>query len=142
MRNKIKIPFTRFSTIPLVSFTLTNGKKCTAIIDTGSDVTIFDREFVKKNKDDFSIVSDVLFNVSGIHSVNKHRSVEIKTKIAFTSNLNIEVSCTGLILPLDTVQKEIEYVDMLLGSDFLSQHNMTIDFENNLLSFEYDISSQ
>ncbi len=147
MKNKAEIAFinTCESDIPLVSFSLEEGgERYLAIIDTGSELTLFDYSFVKKNQDYFvDVQNDGEYNVVGV-SDNKSIHVSEKSTNFIFKDVNDEdkeIPLLGLSTDLSDLSNRFmnTYGDefnivALIGSNEMRKLGCVIDFVKENIS--------
>lgn len=138
---KVKIPFTKLREhVPFVKFKLKDGTEGTAVVDTGSEATFFDKDFVEEHKDQFNIF-DVkgLMNVIGIGDNKSVKLQYIETDLCF-DDMRISMFDT---VPIDLghISKQLGAsvkIDALFGSDFLSYTNAKLDFMKKELILQHE----
>ena len=137
MGNMIKVPFVEFeSKVPLVEFRA-GEHAFVALLDTGSESTLFDPEILKKG------------NIKPIHTGKAMDFVGFNGKTERTEILavhddfildNQKVNIFGLVQDLSSIRrhlneqygKEIQ-VHAIFGSDFLEHYNTILDFEEHVM---------
>ena len=102
--------------------------KCTFIIDTGADVSIFK---ANKLKHDQPVNTKKQFNLTGVTNGTLKTLAETETKIYFSNGLT--VSHNFQIVPSNFPI----LTDGLLGRDFLIKYKCTINYEHWLLNFNF-----
>jgi len=145
---QITVPFKKSTVgVPLVEFSCEGKDKLCAIVDTGSESTIFDTGFLKDNdllKDDSRKMSLVGLNGEGeeltIYQVNAFLSFDEEGK-----KLPVE----GISANLDTINghikmkhKEKTVVSVILGSDFLKKYKAKINYKAKELTLFYDLPGE
>ena len=149
MRKKRKISFINSpSDVPIIEFIISDGTSGRAIIDSGSETTLFDMGFVKEHKKSFVInINKEQINLVGIQNSNSQLSVKASCALTFgTLTSQIQIN-DAVIVSLNDVNAHIinEYgeafgISAILGSDFLVKNNMKLDFESKELLYNDDIS--
>lgn len=145
---KVYIPFVKSSvTVPIVEFLLPGGKKGYAFIDTGSEATLFDIKFVKENKKSFSLQpSRDIVVMHGVSGKTEQQCVNVFTNLSFDGKEKT-ITVPGMLYDLNHLASVIKPSDesqmpvILLGSDFLSLNMAKLDFENQYLVLNDDLSS-
>lgn len=140
---RVRVPFVNSScNIPVVPCSLSNGTVGLAIIDTGSDTSLIDKNFVLNNKSEFKVeMTDEKVNFSGLSSTQSMPVVNAQTTIRFhrsKKNFNLVAN----VFPMDFViaMKETYDIapDILIGSDMLKQLNADINYEKKELVVQYN----
>lgn len=138
---KVKIPFTPIrENVPFIKFRLKDGTEGTAVVDTGSEATFFDKDFVEEHKDQFNIFDVKGFmNVVGIGDNKSVKLQYIETDLCF-DDMRIPMFDT---VPIDLghISKQLGAsikMDALFGSDFLSYTNAKLDFMKKELILQYE----
>lgn len=150
MHSKVRFLKTK-SDVPLIEFFLLNGKKAVALIDTGSESTLFDPGFVAANKEEFTIKETKnKINLVGIEKDSETSLITLETKIYISG----EDENVHAILPLSAVMMDLSHlrehfkkeygtnmkIAAILGSDLLSDIKGKINFKEKTLMFEHDLS--
>lgn len=145
---QLTIPFKKTKVrIPLVEFSFEGKDNLCAIVDTGSESTIFDAGFLKENdllKDDSKKMSLVGLNGEGdeltIYMVNTFISLGKEGK-----KLPVE----GISANLDTINEHIKakhkektVVSVILGNDFLKKYKAKINYKTKELTLFYDLPGE
>ena len=126
------------SEVPIVKFTLGNGAEGFGVVDTASETTVFDKDFVKENKDAFHIkLSDEMTNVVGI---NNSKPVQIRTVVTKATLDGTGYSMEGMAFEVRHLSGHFKTmydmdlnIELIIGSDFLKQYNAIINFEEKNL---------
>lgn len=132
--------------VPVIQFKLENDIEFNAIIDTGSEQTIFDSDFVKNSNDGFSVYQTNLdFQVTGIASTQKEQTVSIVVttltvedyKTGFTSSVKL----SGIKMPIRHIAaySKLHTISAIIGTDFLRQYSAKLDFKNKELMLNVDV---
>lgn len=140
VRKKIKIPFVDYSSsVPLIKYRLENGSEGIAILDTGSELSLFDDEYVRRHRDQFSLeYTDEIIDIVGIQSRNEKAVINATAIVSTNGHI---VKLTGMMLSMshitetirtNSVRKDI-CISAMVGSDVLSKLNAKIDYKNNCL---------
>lgn len=138
---KVKIPFTKLREhVPFVKFKLKDGTEGTAVVDTGSEATFFDKKFVEEHKDQFKI-SDVkgLMNVVGIGDNKSVRLQYVETDLYFYNGCFMMPETVPI--DLGHISKQLGSsikIDALFGSDFLCYTNAKLDFMKKELILQHE----
>lgn len=127
------------TTIPIVKYRLGDGTYY-AIIDSGSEQTVFDSDFVAEHDDLFRIRQEnKMMSLSG---VGEHPT-EVNCRFAsaiigFRKSFSIEVE--GILMSLNHLMEHFSVHDIritaLIGSDVLSANNAHIDYTTHKLIFQ------
>lgn len=140
-----RIPFKKVKMkVPVIELKR-NRKSHYAIIDTGSELTLFD-ELYKENSHEAEYKID-LTGVGGTLTHSAHRySVDFvlmdsdKKKLRYRID-GLCVEDSTLFKDADSLYGEQMHIDIVLGSDMLRKMNAKIDYENNVLVID-DLSCQ
>lgn len=135
----MKISFLPSKTvIPLVRFKH-NGKPFTAMVDSGSEITVVDKDFALKNNIKLKeIDNEVKLNQLTTNQRNKVVIANVET-IMGRSRVNV----IGMVMSLNSLSEafKAQYdedikVDILIGSDFLDAKKAKINFEKRTFSMK------
>ena len=119
------IKFSTTNTLPLINIEI-NGINGKLLVDTGANISMIDYHVAKKYG--FNIINMDDMEVTGVGGVRKvYHTMGIKTyyngdpmyvrfKSADMKNIRLQLGIVGII-----------------GSDYLLQHNMVIDYKNKVL---------
>lgn len=126
----IKIPFvdTKLG-VPIIEFMVGNQKH-TAIIDSGSQCTIFRQDIGEEIcNTDLEVVT-----LSGSKKIKSSGRL-VKTLIEDEVGIRHELEINGNYFDDNTMLEQFDSykIDCLIGSDFLNQISAKIDYENNRL---------
>ena len=126
----IKIPFVDTELgVPVIEFMVGNQKH-TAIIDSGSQCTIFRRDIGEKVcNTDLEVVT-----LSGSKKIKSSDRL-VKTLIEDETGIRHELEINGNYFDDNTMFEQFASyrIDCLIGSDFLNQISAKIDYENKHL---------
>lgn len=138
----MKITFQKSKTeIPLIKFWLPdNDTPFIALIDTGSEITLADNEFVKSNN-----ITKGTNGTINIQSLNgKTSNVVTKMDIdvllkGYRSKKIYPISCLTTDLSPISAQLNHQYnenitLSMIIGSNFLNEIKADIDYKNRIIS--------
>lgn len=143
MKKEIKIPFVENeSCVPVIKFTLGNGITGYAVIDTGSESTVFDKDFVKSNKSEFSIEA----------TKNKIKMIGVSDNsgelpvIYASANVKLgsdELVMNGMLFTLVHLEDNLGFKPAaLIGSDVLNDLGAKLNFKQNIMTYYNDISGK
>lgn len=148
MKGKI-IPFIDIKTaIPVVRLYLDDNTMFYGIVDSGSDTTVFDLEFVKNNKDKFSINKTTMkVEYTGINSSETMPVIQAKTFIYNSPEDTNRILVSGEILNISSAMNSFEKTynirpDAIIGSELLKELDAKIDYENRELVIKHDLPSK
>ncbi len=144
--SRIQIPL-RYckSRVPLVIFRALDGKPRVGIVDTGSEVTMFDPSLIGNGMDATEGGGRTSFvGVNGEGDANAvcrvAGSINVKSVDGDTYDIpmsGVEYDCSGLSRVFtNRMNKEIE-VSAIIGSDFLKERNSKIDYKNKTLIIDF-----
>lgn len=133
------------SDVPVVHFTLQDGTNVYALVDTGSEMTLFDRKFVEQHKESFGIVQTAdKVNLIGLSAKRAFHVVSVSTVLhAEEDELALPVF-DAMLFDLahltDTLRKnsgweEDKAIVLVLGADILKNIDAKINFKNKTLSW-------
>lgn len=150
MTKKVKIPFVKQSPlVPMVRIFLPDGTGGWAIIDSGSESTLLDKEFAKKHKEFFKFkkTRDKI-NFVGIDSKSPHYIVNAKGDIAFyedtvmrTQELEAILSDLSNVTNHTKENFDVE-IAAIIGSDFLKASEAEVNYPDQALYINDDISGK
>lgn len=125
--------------VPIVRFSLGADKEYYAILDTGSESTLFDMYFIKEEKENISInIPEEKMSIVGVSSSNEVPLINVSVPICFEGR----AVCTanGLVLDMSHITKEFPEsmgnsfkISALFGSDVLDAISAKVDFEKKEL---------
>ena len=150
MTKRIKIPFVKQSPlVPMIRIFLPGGTGGWAIIDSGSESTLIDKEFVRKHKEFFKFerTRDKI-NFVGIDSKSPHHIVNAKGSIAFYQDTEIFFhKIEAIVSDLSNVTNHTKEnfdveIAAIIGSDFLKELNAEINYPDQALYMDDDISGE
>ena len=129
-KKKIKIPFTECeSQIPVVELKI-KGKKVVALVDTGAETTLFDRNFVKDCNIEF-VAEDTKMSFVGTNGEGKSTQI-----VRVNPYVNGVFRLTGMVSDLRPISEHFAmmygnryYLSILLGSDNLDRFDAKLDYE-------------
>ena len=132
------------SKVPLAVFRLRNGKKYVAVIDTGSEVSMFDPDLKDDGLDTIENGDETSFvGVNGesgtVSIVHVSDELDFKTK----DGEIISVPIAGILYDMKELTSVFQrkfnkdiVISAILGSDFLKEYNAKIDFKNKTLTID------
>jgi len=133
----MKITFQKSkSDIPLIRFRLPgNDKYFTALVDTGSEVTLADETFVGEN--DIEPIQEGEMKLQSINDKISHKTSKIQFDILF-GRKKYTANCLTTDLSRISAQFNRQYnegleLSLLIGSDFLSDNKVDIDYKNKVI---------
>ena len=144
--NRIAIPLHHCrSRVPLVVFRTSDDRPRVGIVDTGSEVTMFDPSLIGNGMDATEgggRTSFVGVNGEGDAGMVTRVSGTVGVRSKDGNDYDIPLSgvaydCSNLSrIFSERMDKEIN-VSMILGSDFLKDRNSKIDFKKKTLTIDY-----
>lgn len=133
-----KVPLIKSSiNIPVVEISLNTGVKAFALLDTGSEVTLFDQEFIKENKECFHIChTDNKVTMIGLYAEKDNYDIHLFTDIDIDGH-RIEVN-DAMPADFNMIKGVLSgdnpiIISAILGCDTLQSNKVKIDFKNDLL---------
>lgn len=147
---RVKIPFVKQSPlVPMVRIFLPDGTGGWAILDSGSESTLLDKEFAKKHKEFFKFkkTRDKI-NFVGIDSKSPHHIVNATGSIAFYEDTEIFFhKMEAIVSDLSNVTSHTKEnfdveISAIIGSDFLKEINAEINYPEQVMYMDDDISGE
>lgn len=145
---RIRTPFCDIkSEIPIISVTLSNGEKTLALVDSGSETTLIDKDFIVKNRKVFKVSkSKDTGTLTGLNSKNEYVVVLADTYIQLEGTKQY-FPLHGTIYPMDFVVKSLKECygiepKILIGSDTLHEYNAELNYEKRELIIKHDTSGK
>lgn len=142
MRSKICFVDTGLD-VPVIEIQC-NGVTSYAILDTGSECTLFDAAFIKsiKNKGGVRIYTDTEDKEIIMYAMKQSvQPVMADASIILGDGKSSgrPIKCSGLIFNLSGINKHVEKttgkkIGVIIGSDTLNKYNMKIDFKEKIVS--------
>ena len=127
------------SEIPLITFRLDNGTEGVAVVDTGSEQTVFDSAFIKENDDCFKFKEGRTYSLIGIATESEAMAVSIATSFHFGGE-TIEIA--GVSADMSSLRSHFKksYGDQfdivaIFGSDMMLKLGTKIDFIKKEIKF-------
>lgn len=136
---KKKIPFKQINvSVPVIEFAL-EGEKLWAMIDSGSELTLFNNRFHKD--DDDSAKYDVELTGAGGTYVSCVDKIEKQIKVKDMFNRCVDLQLSGfsdshtlaMFQRINKLFSDNMEVAAIIGGDMLNKWNAKIDYENNML---------
>lgn len=133
------------SRVPLVTFRALCGISRVALIDTGSEVSMFDQSLIGQGMRVVDEGKETNFvGVNGDGGTSRITRVEGIVGMKTRDGENKDVPVSGVIYDFTSLtdifrkrtKKEVT-VSALLGSDFLKAYNAKIDYKNKILTIDY-----
>ena len=142
-RKKLKIKFEECKEldVPIIRLKLEGGKEVFAIIDTGSEITLIDREKIADTTFLFTLTSnDEQFEVNGLNSRDAIQKQFVETYFEYGGKLfflvgtpfdfrNINENTKG------KVEREVWFI---IGGDVLKAWNADVNYKKRELTIEYE----
>lgn len=135
--------------IPVVRFHIGNGQAGYAIIDTGSEVSIFDTDFVSDNMNSFEKTDSTPYGVSHIAGADLNtQSSYYSTTVTVGEDNPMSFSMAALSYPIYHLSKFFEEsreninVTAIIGTDVLSKTRVDINFETKEITLNDDLLSK
>lgn len=125
--------------IPLINIYLPNGVRAVAIVDSGSDSSAIDKQFVLDNKKEVLVsVSRNKIQYTGVHTTEEQAAVFAKTNVCLSEKKDQKYEVTFSVLDLSNACSMFANVygitpSILIGSDFLSEHEAVVDYEKSIV---------
>ena len=144
---KQKIPFVDCaSNVPFVKFYIHGGEECYAILDSGSESTIFDMDFIKSHKKQFKTeITDNKVTLVGVGTAVERPIIDVSVDVTF-DEAGISYPAKGHIVDLSTTKEHtktklgIETV-AIFGGAFLKSIGAEINYPEKTLYLN-DISGK
>lgn len=143
MENKVIIPLVESSCLlPIVEFEL-GGEKQAALVDTGSESTLFAQE-IPANEDFVLKGTNYVMSLVGLSGeTSKKRIIGATAKLIVCDTFGNKqmITIEGMLTSLSTISEGIRErcgrdikITAIIGSDFLKENDAIIDYGNNQLS--------
>jgi hypothetical protein len=136
-----RIPFVECgSDVPVIKFTLDDGTIGYGVVDTGSESTVFDKDFVKANKQSFKV--EITSNKMGVVGVSDKMDVPIVKVCGPLYFKDVRCTVNAVMMPLTHLTSHFENIGVkltisaLFGSDMLKYLNAGIDFKKKMVMFK------
>lgn len=138
---KYVLKFENGTDIPIITMKLSNGKKIHALLDTGSEQTVFDTSVVDVNKDCFTerAINHSL-NVTSISSTKSYQTVIVAAELEAEEGSK-RLLFDGVKMPLGHVTSHFKSIiedcniAVLIGSNIMSIYNVKIDYTTKTVTF-------
>ncbi len=144
------------SDVPIVKFILGNGDTAYAIVDTGSETTLFDFDLLLgEHKSDFPLKKTrKKINFVGIQNDTETPLIKTYPTIRFLDTENdkkylyvkiedaVFISMRNLTQHLKDQYDTNITISAILGSDLLTKLNAEINYNTKEITIDYDLSSQ
>lgn len=128
--------------IPVVRFHIGNKQAGYAIVDTGSEVSIFDSAFIADNEQVFDKSATLPYAISHIAGTDSNPKTEYYSTTVSLGEEGTSFTMTALSYPLKHLSKFFresrENIDVtaIIGTDFLSNTKANINFETKEMTLE------
>lgn len=137
-----KISFVECSSgVPIIKFVLSDGTEGYALVDTGSDPTMFDKNFILQHKKSFRLVDGEGITMIGLYAEDKNLDKHITTTIT-VGDIKIDIP-DGMIVDLSIVHDAIKTSDdnpvriaAIIGCDTLLQYGVSVDFDKKVIKIK------
>ena len=142
-RKKIRIPFLETgSRIPFIRLYLNDGSNIDALVDTGSESTLFDMGFAVANFHNVKTGNEMsLIGLSGETEKCVVREVKADMIVIDDCGVSRTITIDGMTADLTQVTHNVNErydvkldVRLLIGGDFLKRHGARIDYRNKMLT--------
>lgn len=117
--------------IPVITVKL-NNKKVNLIIDTGSELSIIDEKYYKKNND-FNVIDSTMININTLNGEQINKVYIINGIVNDSINIKLYTMDISNVINDMFIKQQI-FIDGIIGVDFLYENNLIIDFKNKTLS--------
>ena len=122
----IAIPFVENDlNLPIVEISI-DGKKCLALVDSGSQLTFFDESLNNDEEDS----RQCQMNLAGISGENKYDCIKRNVTVGFGIKF---LDMSVFYIDLNTIFPAEKAFHCIIGNDVLGQYKMKIDYKNNHL---------
>lgn len=123
--------FNTKNNIPVITVKL-NNKKVNLIIDTGSELSIIDEKYYKKNND-FNVIDSTMININTLNGEQINKVYIINGIVNDSINIKLYTMDISNVINDMFIKQQI-FIDGIIGVDFLYENNLIIDFKNKTLS--------
>lgn len=133
------------NSIPVVRFHIGNALTGYAIVDTGSEVSIFDTVFVAENQNAFASSISLPCALAHIAGTDEDPKTKYYSTTVTLGEEQKSFPITALSYPINHLSKffresrENINVTAIFGTDFLSDTNANINFETKEMTLENDL---
>lgn len=146
MNKRILIPLVESGCkLPMIIFEL-DGEKMLALIDSGSESTLFD-QYTSANESFVLEETNYVMSLVGLSGeTSKKRIIGARARLSICDDSNNYryVAVEGMLTDLSHVSEGISSrvgnqlkVSAIIGSDFLTEHSAVIDYKRKELNLEY-----
>lgn len=145
MKERVKVAFEEVNTaVPIVKIRLSNNSEGFAVVDTGSESTVFDKDFVKKSKNNFDIkITKEKINLVGVAQNNETPIIYAATEVFFGNDTMYRFGMKGMVISLANLKDNLGFVPAaIIGSDLLEALDSKLDFKKRLMFVSNDISGK
>lgn len=118
-----------------------DGTEGYALVDTGSDPTMFDKNFILQHKKAFRLVDGAGITMIGLYAEDKNLDKHITTTIT-VGDIKIDIP-DGMIVDLSIVHDAIKTADdnpvrisAIIGCDTLLQYGVSVDFDKKVIKIK------
>ena len=117
--------------VPVVEIEIDNDK-CYAILDTGSESSVFDKEYVKNHKKSFKIeLTQKMITLVGVKESDFIPVIKASS-VAIICGKSCEI--TGMLVDIAHLSKNLSVKPMaILGCDVLTQVGAVLDYKQRKL---------
>jgi len=138
------------SDVPIVRFMLHDGAEGYAIVDSGSEITSFDTEFINNHKDQVTVhKTESKMNIVGLNDNISTPVTKLDAAIMFSSDGISKVHIKdAMIYRLDVINFNLRLtyktdikISAIIGSDVLSKIRAVLDYQNKELILNDDLLS-
>lgn len=144
---QLTIPFRKSRVkIPLVDISIGDEEeKLSAIVDTGSESTIFDTNFVEE----YGLITTDSWNMSLANINGEGDPVTIRSVDTLISFNDVKFQVKGISVDLSGVKNHIEKkykeptrIAVILGDEFLKKYKAKINYKTKELTLFYDLPGE
>ena len=137
-----KISFVECSSgVPIIKFVLSDSTEGYALVDTGSDPTMFAKNLILQHKKSFRLVDGEGITMIGLYAEDKNLDKHITTTIT-VGDIKIDIP-DGMIVDLSIVHDAIKTSDdnpvrisAIIGCDTLLQYGVSVDFDKKVIKIK------
>lgn len=123
--------------IPVVELKFRDEVSGYAVVDTGSEYTVFESDFVTKNREIFSL--EYTEEYMQVINVSSEKVIPIINASASISVDDQELNLSGIKNDMHlsvTVNGEKRPIITVIGNDFLTEYRANIDYKKKIVSFQ------
>ena len=125
------------SQVPVIKFTLADGSEGTALLDTGSELTVFNKDFVKKHRSEFDVkTTKEMVEFVGLSAKSSIPAIHAGADLLFVGRNKKAIRIEGLIMQLDNIVQNLGYSpSAIIGCDNFVKYGVELNFKEKEMSY-------